>query len=84
MKNRKTSRSLRPPSLKLWWTKSVKLRGEKRKLDKLKIAVKSNWPNFDKITNLCLKLGMIAMDRWSIVLAETVPIPGSKQKKPED
>jgi hypothetical protein len=42
------------------------------KKEKLKIAVKSNWPDFDKIINLCLKLGMIAMDRWSVVSAETV------------
>jgi len=48
------------------------------KNEKLKIAVKSNWPDFDKIINLCLKLGMIAMDRWSVVSAETVLLALSK------
>lgn len=48
------------------------------KEDKLKIAIRSEWPDFDKIINLCLKLGMIAMDRWSVVSAETVLLALSK------
>lgn len=47
-------------------------RFETLKKEKLKIAVKSNWPDYDHVINLCLKLGMIAMDRWSVVSAETV------------
>jgi hypothetical protein len=42
--------------------------------DKQKLAIKSNWPEFDNTMNLCLKLGMIAMDRWSVVSAETVAL----------
>ncbi|HLP73295.1 MAG TPA: hypothetical protein VK155_10360 [Bacteroidales bacterium] len=54
------------------------------KKEKLKIAVKSDWPDFDNIVNLCLRLGMIAMDRWSAVSAETVLMalsyPGASQE----
>jgi hypothetical protein len=42
------------------------------KKEKQKLAVKSDWPDFDSIVNLCLKLGMIAMDRWSVNSAEIV------------
>jgi hypothetical protein len=49
--------------------------GEKFKTlrkEKLKLAVKSDWPDFDSTINLCLRLGMIAMDRWSVNSAEIV------------
>jgi len=53
--------------------------------ERLKLAVKSSWPDFDKIINICLKLGMIAMDRWSVVSAETVALallyPESSQEE---
>jgi len=51
--------------------------GEKFKIlkkEKLKLAVKSDWPDFDTTINLCLKLGMIAMDKWSVNSAETVAL----------
>lgn len=44
------------------------------KKEKLKLAVKSEWADFDKTINLCLRLGMIAMDRWSVISAETVAL----------
>ena len=42
------------------------------KKEKQKLAVKSDWPDFDSTINLCLKLGMIAMDKWSVNSAEMV------------
>ena len=47
-------------------------RFKRLKKDKLKLAVESGNTEADKIINLCLKLGMIAMDRWSYVSSETV------------
>jgi hypothetical protein len=44
------------------------------KKDKQKLAVKSDWPDFDTTINLFLKLGMIAMDRWSVNSAEMVAL----------
>lgn len=44
------------------------------KKEKQKIAVKSDWPDFDTTINLCLKLGMIAMDKWSVNSAEMVAL----------
>jgi hypothetical protein len=44
------------------------------KKEKQKIAVKSSWPEFDTTINLCLKLGMIAMDKWSVNSAELVAL----------
>ena len=44
------------------------------KKEKQKLAVKSGWPDFDSTINLCLKLGMIAMDRWSVNSAEIVAL----------
>jgi hypothetical protein len=44
------------------------------KKEKQKIAVKSDWPEFDTTINLCLKLGMIAMDKWSVNSAELVAL----------
>lgn len=42
------------------------------KKEKQKLAVKSAWSDFDAIVNLCLKLGMISMDKWSVNAAEVV------------
>ncbi len=42
------------------------------KKEKLKLAVKSNWNEFDEVINLCLKLGMFAMDKWTEIAAETI------------
>jgi hypothetical protein len=44
------------------------------KKEKLKLAVKSEYPDFDETINLCLKLGMIAMDKWSVNSAEMVAL----------
>lgn len=44
------------------------------KKEKQKLAVKSEWPEFDTTINLCLKLGMIAMDKWSVNSAEMVAL----------
>jgi hypothetical protein len=44
------------------------------KKEKQKLAVKSEWPDFDTTINLCLKLGMIAMDKWSVNSAEMVAL----------
>jgi len=44
------------------------------KKEKQKLAVKSEWPDFDITINLCLKLGMIAMDKWSVNSAEMVAL----------
>lgn len=51
--------------------------GEKFKTlikEKQKLAVKSEWSDFDTTINLCLKLGMIAMDKWSVNSAEMVAL----------
>jgi SatD family (SatD) len=44
------------------------------KKEKQKLAVKSDWPDFDTTINICLKLGMIAMDKWSANSAEMVAL----------
>ena len=44
------------------------------KKEKIKLAVKSSWTDFDTEINLCLRLGMIAMDRWSVNSAEVVSL----------
>ena len=44
------------------------------KKEKQKLAVKSEWPDFDTTINLCLKLGLIAMDKWSVNSAEMVAL----------
>jgi hypothetical protein len=51
--------------------------GEKYKTlkkEKLKLAVRSDWPDFDATINLCLRLGMITMDKWSVNSAEMVAL----------
>ncbi len=42
------------------------------KKEKLKMSIKSAWPDFDATINLCLKLGMIFMDKWSIKASEII------------
>lgn len=44
------------------------------KKEKQKLAVKSAWSDFDTTINLCLRLGMIAMDKWSVNSAEVVAL----------
>ena len=54
------------------------------KKDKLKLAVQSGIVEADRIINLCLKLGMIAMDRWSAVSAETVALALSRREASQE
>ena len=42
------------------------------KKQKQNLAIKSDWPEFDKEMNLYLKLGLIAMDNWTVNAAEIV------------
>jgi hypothetical protein len=51
------------------------------KKEKQKLAVKSDWPDFDITINLCLRLGMIAMDKWSVNAAEMVALALSHPQK---
>jgi hypothetical protein len=44
------------------------------KKEKQTLAVKSPWPDFDATINLCLKLGMLLADNWSLKSAEVVNI----------
>jgi hypothetical protein len=44
------------------------------KRDKLKLGIKTSWPVFDAIINLCFKLSRMAMDNWSVSSAEAVRI----------
>jgi len=45
---------------------------EMLKKEKQNLAIKSDWPEFDKEMNLYLKLGLIAMDNWTVNAAEIV------------
>lgn len=47
---------------------------EKLKKEKCSLAIKSDWPHFDREINLYLKLGLIAMDSWTPVSAESVSV----------
>jgi hypothetical protein len=42
------------------------------KKEKQLLAVKSPWPEFDAMINLCLKLAMLSADNWSLKSAEAV------------
>jgi hypothetical protein len=42
------------------------------KKEKQTLAVKTSWPDFDTIINLCLRLGLVFMDKWSFKSAEIV------------
>ncbi len=45
---------------------------EMLKIEKQNLAIKSDWPDFDKEMNLFLKLSLIAMDNWTVNAAEIV------------
>lgn len=45
---------------------------EMLKKEKQNLAIKSDWPEFDKEMNLFLKLSLIAMDNWTVNAAEIV------------
>ena len=45
---------------------------EMLKKEKQNLAIKSDWPEFDKELNLFLKLSLIAMDNWTVNAAEIV------------
>jgi hypothetical protein len=45
---------------------------EMLKKEKQNLAIKSDWPDFDKEMNLFLKLSLIAMDNWTVNAAEIV------------
>lgn len=47
---------------------------EDLKKDKVNLAVKSPWPDFDKEINLYLKLGGFIMDHWTVSSAEIMQI----------
>lgn len=53
--------------------------------EKQNLAIKSDWPAFDKEINLYLKLALIAMDNWTINAAEIVSTalenPGKLQEE---
>lgn len=49
-------------------------RFKRLKKDKMKLAVQTGIRETDYVINLCLKLGMIAMDRWTTISAETVAL----------
>ena len=62
--------------------------GEKFELlkkEKQNLAIKSDWPAFDKDMNLFLKLALIAMDNWTTNAAEivytTLENPGKLQEE---
>ncbi len=42
------------------------------KKERQNLAIKSPWPGFDTTLNLCLRLGLIVMDRWPVNAAEVV------------
>jgi hypothetical protein len=43
-------------------------------LAKQNLAIKSDWPQFDEEMNLYLRLGLIAMDNWTVNAAEIVRV----------
>ena len=45
---------------------------ERLKSEKQTLAIKSDWPEFDKEMNLFLKLSLIVMDNWTVNAAEVV------------
>lgn len=45
---------------------------EKLKNEKQTLAIKSDWPGFDKEMNLFLRLSLIVMDNWTVNAAEVV------------
>jgi hypothetical protein len=59
-------------------------RFKRLKKDKVKLAVESGNTEADRIINLCLKLGMIAMDRWSYVSSETIGLALSNKNASQE
>ncbi|MEO6819894.1 MAG: SatD family protein [Ginsengibacter sp.] len=58
--------------------------GEKFELlkqEKLNLAVKSDWPDFDREMNLYLKLSLIAMDNWTVNAAKTIQVAIENREK---
>lgn len=59
------------------------LKYESLKKEKQNIAIKTPWPDFDKQMNLYLRLALIAMDSWSVAVAQYVSAlianPGKSQ-----
>lgn len=62
--------------------------GEKFELlkqEKQNFAIKSDWPEFDNEMNLYLKLGLVAMDNWTVNAAQIVRMamanPGKSQEE---
>ena len=53
--------------------------------EKQNLAIKSNWPAFDREMNLYLRLALIAMDNWTVNAAEivntTLENPGKLQEE---
>ncbi|HVZ96254.1 MAG TPA: SatD family protein [Chitinophagaceae bacterium] len=58
---------------------------EMLKRERQNLAVKSDWPGFDKEMNLLLKLSLIVMDNWTVNAAEVVKTtmenPGKVQEE---
>lgn len=51
--------------------------GEKFELlkkEKINLAVKTDWPDFDRDINLCLRLALLTMDKWTPNAAEMVKV----------
>jgi hypothetical protein len=47
---------------------------ETLKKEKQNLAIKTSWPEFDKEINLCIRLGLIAMDNWTTGAAQLIKI----------
>lgn len=58
---------------------------EKLKNEKITLAVKTEWEDFDKDINLYLKLASVFMDKWSVSSGELIKTvlenPGKTQKE---
>jgi hypothetical protein len=58
---------------------------ESLKMEKQNLALQSPWPDFDDEINILLRLGLIAMDNWTVPSAEMVCdvllIPGISQEE---
>lgn len=54
------------------------------KQERQNIAIKSDWPEFDREINLYLKLSLIAMDNWTINAAQTMSIAMANPAKSQE
>ena len=57
--------------------------GEKFELlqqEKVSLAIKSPWPGLDKELNTCMKLALVAIDNWTVGLAEIVALTMQNQE----